>query len=141
MTEIHPLEDQGETQPPPPPSPKAKSAGGQATTIGDFRLLKKLGAGGMGTVYKAEQTSLDRIVALKVLSRDLAAKPGFVERFLREARMMAKLDHLNVLRFYELRETKGMHYLVMEFAEGGSVASWLAKLGKFSVGDALHLVL
>ena len=66
--------------------------------LGDYRLLKKLGEGGMGTVYKAHQESLDRDVAVKVLFKHLAANSSFVDRFQREARIMAKLDHANILR-------------------------------------------
>jgi len=109
--------------------------------IGDYKLTKLLGKGGMGSVYKAHQISLDREVAVKVLSKDLASHPAFVQRFLREARIMAKLDHPNILRCYDVREAKGYHFLAMEFVEGGSVEQWLKKLGKFSVGDALHIIL
>jgi serine/threonine protein kinase len=110
-------------------------------TLGDYQIIKKLGQGGMGTVYLAHQLSLDRDVALKVLSRELANKPHRVERFLREARLMAKLDHPNILRCYEVGQAMGYHYLAMEYAEGGSIGNVLAKRGKFSVGDALHIAL
>ncbi len=113
----------------------------KTTNIGDYKLVKKLGQGGMGAVYKARQVSLDRDVALKVLSKELAGKPGFVERFKREARVMAKLDHPNILRSYDVGEAMGFHYLSIEYVEGGSIADWLKKLGKFSIGDALHIVL
>jgi serine/threonine-protein kinase len=109
--------------------------------LGDYRLIKKLGAGGMGTVYLAQQVSLDRQVALKVLSKDLAGKSAFVQRFQREARLMAKLDHPNILRCLDVGEVSGHHYLAMEFVEGGSLQDWLRKLGKFSVEDAVHVVL
>jgi hypothetical protein len=129
-----------------PPAPAAKSAQssqtlGKSPNLGDYRLLKKLGAGGMGTVYLAQQVSLDRQVALKVLSKELASKPAFVQRFLREARLMAKLDHPNILRSFDVGEAQGYHYLAMEFVDGGSVESWLKKLGKLSLEDALHLTL
>src|SRR5262249_20391142 len=64
-----------------------------ATMMGDYKLLKKLGQGGMGAVYKAHQVSLDRDVAVKVLSKELAGKSSFVQRFKREAQVMAKMDH------------------------------------------------
>jgi eukaryotic-like serine/threonine-protein kinase len=113
----------------------------RASVLGDFRLLKRLGAGGMGAVYKAHQISLDREVAVKVLSKELAAKPAFVQRFLREARVMARLDHPNLLRCYEVKEVRGLHYIAMEYVDGGSVESWLEKLGRFELGDALHLII
>jgi serine/threonine-protein kinase len=128
------------------PSATAKPAAagaqqGKVTTLGDFRLLKKLGQGGMGAVYKAHQVSLDREVAIKVLTKELAARPAFVQRFIREARVMAKLDHPNILRCFEVGEAHGYHYLAMEFVDGGSIDAWLKKHGKFSLGDALHIFL
>ena len=121
----------------------APAAGGEAkqVTFGDYRILQKLGAGGMGVVYKAHQISLDREVAIKVLSRELASKPMNVERFKREGRSMAKLDHPNILRCLEVGQHQKFHYLAMEYIDGGSVQGWLKKLGKFSIGDALHIVL
>ena len=76
--------------------------------LGDFKLLKKLGQGGMGEVYLANQVSLDRQVALKILSKEMAKKPGFVERFVREARAMAKIDHPNAVKVYAADSDKGV---------------------------------
>lgn len=128
----------------PASSNRAGSGSGEKqknTTLGDYKLLKKLGQGGMGTVYKAVKLSLDREVAIKVLSKELASKPAFVQRFDREAKVMAKLDHPNILRCFDAGEANGFHFLSMEFVEGGSVEDWLKKLGKFSVADSLHIVL
>jgi serine/threonine-protein kinase len=122
------------------PAAQGKDAG-KPSVLGDYRLLKRLGQGGMGTVYKAHQISLDREVALKVLSKDLAARPALVQRFQREARVMARLDHPNLLRCYEVKEERGFHYLAMEYVDGGSLETWLKKRGRFSVGDALHIAL
>lgn len=121
----------------------AKPAPGaaKASVLGDYKLLKKLGQGGMGAVFKAHQVSLDRDVAVKVLSKELSGKPAFVERFKREARVMAKMDHPNILRCFEVGEASGYHYLSIEFVEGGSLADWLKKLGKFALGDALHAII
>lgn len=135
-----------EPAPPPKPKPAAKPAAPTAAktkevVMGDYRLTKKLGQGGMGAVYMGHQISLDRPVALKVLSKELADKPAFVERFKREARVMARLDHPNILRCHGVGEHGGHHFLSMEFVDGGSVGDWLKKLGKFSLGDALHLTL
>jgi serine/threonine protein kinase len=118
--------------PPPPPAPKKIAL----THLGDFRLVGKLGAGGMGTVYKAVQESKHRYVALKVLSQEVATKPGFVQRFDREIRAMAKLDHPNIVHLIRAGEDHGFVYLAMELLAGGSVGSWLEKLGQFSVADA-----
>ncbi|MBM4070718.1 MAG: serine/threonine protein kinase [Planctomycetes bacterium] len=118
-------------------------AGGQKAQIfgGNYKLIKKLGQGGMGAVYLAHQISLDRPCAVKVLAKELAGKPAFVDRFLREARIMAKLDHPNILRCFEVNQAQGFHYLSMEFVDGGSIQDWLKKLGKFSIGDSLHIIL
>src|SRR5262249_11668089 len=104
-----------ESDQPPTAHARPPAGGVQKTAVlGDYRLLKKLGQGGMGTVYRAHQISLDREVAIKVLSKELASKPAFVKRFLREARVMAKLDHPNILRCYEVKEAMGFHFLSME---------------------------
>jgi serine/threonine-protein kinase len=111
------------------------------STLKDFRLITKLGEGGMGAVYKAHQISLDRIVAVKVPFRHLAKDTSFVGRFYREARIMAKLDHPNILRCFGVGEESGWHYLAMEYIDGASMQSWLKKVGKLSVGDALHVAI
>ncbi|REJ74592.1 MAG: hypothetical protein DWQ29_17365 [Planctomycetota bacterium] len=80
---------------------------------GDYTLKKKLGQGGMGAVYLAHQRSLDRTCALKVLSKELAEKPGFIERFEREAKAMAKVDHPNAVRCYAVDHDKGIHFVAM----------------------------
>src|SRR5207253_6185308 len=103
------------------PVPAPAPSGATQKTLGDYRLLKKLGQGGMGAVYLAHQISLDRQVALKVLSKEFASKSTFVERFKREARVMAKLDHPNILRCFEVNEAFGYHYLSMELVDGGSL--------------------
>jgi serine/threonine protein kinase len=119
------------------PSAPQKSA----TILGDYKLLKKLGQGGMGAVYKAKQISNDREVAIKVMTKELSQKDAFVQRFLREARVMAKLDHPNVLRSFDAGNAMGYYYLSIEYVEGGSVEGWLKKLGRFSVADSVHLIL
>src|SRR5262245_50037597 len=132
----------------PPPQPEPGQAAGsppqrkeKITALGDFRLVRKLGEGGMGAVYQAHQISLDRPAAVKVMAKHLASKPDLVERFYREARLMARLDHPNIVRSYGVGEAHGMYYLAMEFVDGGSVSFHLKRVGKFSVGDALHIIL
>lgn len=117
----------------PPPSP--------ASTLGNYRLLRKLGAGAMGSVYLARQVNLERVVALKVMSKELARDQAFVERFKREARVLAKLDHPHIVRCYDLGEDQGRYYLAMEFVDGGSLGDWIKKKGRLSLGDSLHIVL
>lgn len=120
-------------------APRAKKK--SVTKVGDFELKKKLGRGGMGEVFLARQTSLDRLVALKTLSKELARKEDFVSRFLREARSMAKLDHNNVVRVFAVDSYKGLHYAAIEYVDGRSVQDWLNKLEQFSLGDALHITI
>lgn len=105
--------------------------------LGDFEVRKKLGQGGMGAVYLAHQISLDRPCALKVMSKELASKPGFVDRFVREARSMAKIDHPNVVTCYAVNEERGFHYVAMELIDGRSMQDWLNSEKKLSVADAL----
>jgi len=113
----------------------------KVTQLGDFKLEKKLGQGGMGTVFLATQVSLDRKVALKTLSPEFAKKPDFVQRFLREARSMAKLHHPNVVQVYAADSVSGVHYAAIEFIDGQSMQKWMDQLGQLSVGDALHVCL
>ncbi|MFO0813138.1 MAG: serine/threonine-protein kinase [Gemmatales bacterium] len=115
--------------------------GTQPVTIGDFTVMKKLGQGGMGAVFKAKQLSLDREVALKVLARHLADDEKFVSRFEREARVMAKLDHGNIIRCYHIGKELGLHYLAMEYVDGCSLQDLIDKNGKLSVADALYVAL
>lgn len=113
----------------------------KANVLSDFRLVQKLGEGGMGTVYKAHQLSLNRTVAVKVPFKHLARDPAFVQRFVREARIMARLDHLNIVRVYEVGEENGWQYLAMEYIDGASMQTWLEKLGRLSVADSLLVIL
>ncbi|MBX9681922.1 MAG: serine/threonine protein kinase [Gemmataceae bacterium] len=122
-------------------SARRAAAAPKATTLGDFKLLKKIGQGGMGAVFRARQISLDREVAVKVLSKELSGKPAFVQRFQREAKVMARLDHPNILRCYGAGSALGYHFIAIEFVEGGSLENWLKKLKKFSIGDALHSII
>lgn len=109
----------------------------KTTVLGDFELKKKLGQGGMGTVYLGHQKSLDRICAVKVLSKEFAAKPGFVDRFTREARAMAKIDHPNVVSCYAIGESNGWHYVAMELMDGQSMQDWIDDIKQIPVGDAV----
>ncbi len=95
--------------------------------LGGYELLERIGSGGMGAVYKARQTSLNRIVALKVLPQRLARDKDFIDRFYREARAVAKFSHPNIVSGFEVGEAQGYHYLAMEFVDGQSAAEWLAQ--------------
>lgn len=115
--------------------------GKDLVTLGDFRLVKKLGEGAMGAVYKAVQVSFKRTVALKVLFAHVANNPKLVERLRREGRVMGQLDHPNIVQAFAVDEAEGCHYVAMEYVSGQSVQKWLGQLGSLSVGDSVRITL
>jgi len=87
------------------------------TTLGAYEIQSQLGAGGMGEVYRARDTRLDRTVAIKILPARLAEKPDARERFEREARAISALNHPNICHLYDVGSQDGIRYLVMEYLE------------------------
>jgi len=91
-------------------------------TVGQFEILDEIGRGGMATVYRARQRSINRIVAIKILPRALMHDPGFHERFVREVDVVSHLEHPHILPIYDFGETDGMPYIAMRYLAGGSLA-------------------
>jgi len=91
-------------------------------TLGHFRVLSQIGVGGMGTVFLAQDLDLDRKVALKCLSPELAADEQFQARFRREARILANLNHPNVVSIYEVFQAEGRSFIAMEYLEGKTLS-------------------
>jgi serine/threonine protein kinase len=107
-------------------------------TIGEYEVIDKLGEGGMGAVYRARQTSLDRIVALKVLPEQAQLDPDSVSRFEREARVAARLTHPNLVRVYASGTADGTHFIAMELVEGENLHQRL-KRGAMPIPEALRI--
>src|SRR5262245_15206712 len=106
--------------------------------LGSFEIVGPLGAGAMGAVYKARDTRLDRFVAIKVLSADLAASPDARERFEREARTISQLSHPHICALFDVGQQGGVEFLVMELLEGETLAARLAK-GALPVAQTLRV--
>ena len=91
------------------------------TTLGNYKILEKIGAGGQGTVYRAVDSKLGRTVVVKVLPVELTAKEANLKRFEREARLASSLDHPNICTIFDLNEVNGVHYIAMQYVEGRNV--------------------
>jgi serine/threonine protein kinase/class 3 adenylate cyclase len=108
--------------------------------LGRFLLLEKLGQGGMGAVYRGQDQTDDSIVAIKVLRPELLERPQTLRRFHKEARLLAEVSHANVTNLLEVNEDDGIHYLVLEYVAGQSLARLLVESGRLEERTALRIL-
>jgi serine/threonine protein kinase len=108
--------------------------------LGDYVLLDRIGAGGMGQVFKAKHQHMDRLVAIKLISEAMTKDASAVQRFQRELKAAAKLVHPNIVQAYDASVQRGVWYLVMEYVEGRDLAEMLATDGPFTAERAVDLV-
>jgi eukaryotic-like serine/threonine-protein kinase len=127
-----------DASPAPPPSPVLPDLTGR--TLGDYQVLRRLGAGGMGQVYLARQLSLKREVALKLLRTDQAASSTALLRFQAEAEAVAKLNHPNIVHIHQLGEFEGQRYMVLEYVEGRNLRDHLARKGPPDLPVTLSII-
>lgn len=110
-----------------------------AAAFPDLEILDLIGHGGMSAVFRARQPKLDRLVALKVLPKSLAATPGFPERFTREGRVLARLSHPHIVAVHDFGESRGFCYLIMEHVDGVNLRQAM-RAGRFTPEQALNIV-
>src|SRR5262252_3882828 len=110
------------------------------TKLGPYKILEQAGAGGMGEVYKAADTRLNRTVAIKVLPTQFSEDPEMKQRFEREAQTIAALNHPNICTLYDVGRQDGADYLVMEFLEGETLAARIAR-GPLPLAEALKVAI
>jgi eukaryotic-like serine/threonine-protein kinase len=113
----------------------------RALILGNYTLLDRIGAGGMGQVFKAHHRRMERVVAVKMLSKAMLQDAAAAARFQREVVAAAKLSHPNIVAAHDADESNGVHFLVMEYVEGDDLSVLVKKNGAFPVGKArqLHL--
>ena len=129
----------------PPPKPKRKGSPAPdrdltGMLLGDFRVERLIGRGGMGEVYLAKQISLNRSVALKVLLPEWLSRPTYKSRFEIEATAVARLNHPNIVQVYALGEQDGVHYIAMEYVEGMNLREYLIRKGTLDLPLALSIM-
>lgn len=109
--------------------------------LGKYKVLALIASGGMGTVYKASDEQLGRLVALKVLDTSLAEKPNTLERFRREARHAAKLSHKNIVTLYEYGQASGRHYLALEYVDGIDLYDYIERKGRLAPEESRRILI
>jgi len=108
-------------------------------TVDSYRILEVIGRGGMGVVFKAIDTSLEKIVALKMVDPFLARDESFVKRFKTEAKALARLENPNIVRVFALRETESGLFMVMEYVEAKPLSNCISENGPFSTSEAISI--
>jgi serine/threonine protein kinase len=122
-----------------PPAVPAPTTEELADKLPQFEIMEYLGRGGMGIVYKARQKALDRIVAIKILAGECQNDPGFSERFEKEAKLLARLNHPNIVTVHDFGESDGLYYIVMEFVDGVNLRD-LLRDGHLEPKQALGII-
>ena len=120
---------------------KIKESKAVAHQIPGYKILGKLGAGAMAIVYKGKQLSLNRTVAIKILPKRFTENPEYVERFYKEGRAAAKLNHNNIVQAYDVGEAGGYHYFIMEYVEGPTLYDSLSAGKVYSEEEALDIIM
>jgi serine/threonine-protein kinase len=136
--------DDAELPNPPPDGTTQPAAAAEADltgrTLGEFHILRRIGAGGMGQVYLAEQRSLKREVALKILKPDLAASATALQRFRTEAEAIARVTHANIVQVYAFGEADGVQYMALEYVKGTNLRDFLSRKGPPELPVAMSLM-
>jgi len=110
-----------------------------STFAGRYQIIEELGKGGMGKVYKAQDTEIKEKVALKLLKPEIAADKKTIERFQNELRFARKISHRNVCRMYDLNKEEGSYYITMEYVPGEDLKSSIIRMGPLSTGKAIFI--
>lgn len=118
------------------PQGRGDQASSDGPILPDYEIIRQLGAGGMGVLYLAHNTLMDRLDALKVLARHLVDQPSAVERFLREIKAAAALDHRNIVRVYNATRSAGDLILIMEYVDGEDLGARVERLGRLPVAES-----
>ncbi|HEX9886519.1 MAG TPA: serine/threonine-protein kinase [Longimicrobiales bacterium] len=124
----------------PPTGPAPEFLALQTALAGRYSLERELGRGGMGIVFLAREVALDRMVALKLLPPEMAARPGLKERFLREARMAARLSHPNIVPIHTVDEVDGFVFFAMAYVDGGTLGDRIRERGPLTHSEAVRLL-
>ena len=126
---------------PPTGAPASDDLPTGTVLAGRYEILQLLGRGGMGAVYKARDTELDRTVAIKLIRGELARNPEILRRFKQELILARQVTHKNVIRIYDLGQADGIKFITMDFVEGRDLRNSLAEIGKFPPEQAAKLML